>query len=47
MGVGTRAKTWRFTDINKDYQVKNFLSSYHGTMFDWVYSLAQLTRRVW
>lgn len=24
MGVGTRTKAWRFTDINKDYQVGHF-----------------------
>jgi myotubularin-related protein 6/7/8 len=23
MGVGTRTKAWRFTDINKDYSVRN------------------------
>lgn len=22
MGVGTRSKAWRFTDINKDYSVR-------------------------
>lgn len=27
MGVGTRTKAWRFTDINKDYSVCFF----HGT----------------
>jgi hypothetical protein len=24
MGVGSRTKAWRFTDINKDYQVRAF-----------------------
>ncbi len=23
MGVGTRSKAWRFTDINKDYTVRS------------------------
>lgn len=25
MGVGTRTKAWRFTDINKDYSVRSML----------------------
>lgn len=26
MGVGTRSKAWRFTDLNKDYSVRGFNS---------------------
>ena len=26
MGVGTRSKAWRFTDINKDYSVRHYCS---------------------
>lgn len=30
MGLGTRVKTWRFTEVNKDYAV--CLSALHGHM---------------
>ena len=46
MGVGTRTKAWRFTDINKDYQVKSFLCLVKDSIFDCIYSLAQLTHHV-
>jgi len=28
MGVGTRSKAWRFTDLNKDYNVRLFITFY-------------------
>ena len=28
MGVGTRSKAWRFTDLNKDYNVSLFMTFY-------------------
>lgn len=30
MGVGTRTKAWRFTDINKDYSVGRWLNFLRG-----------------
>ena len=28
MGVGSRTKAWRFTDINKDYKVRSAISAF-------------------
>jgi len=36
MGVGTRSKAWRFTDINKDYSVST-LSMHHLATFSELY----------
>jgi hypothetical protein len=34
MGVGTRSKAWRFTDLNKDYSVR-VLTLFHIAVFIW------------
>lgn len=44
MGLGTRSKAWRFTDINADFQVSPLISSLQPLLTRYVASSAHRTR---
>src|ERR1700761_6928677 len=44
MGVGTRTKAWRFTDINKDYTVSRILIPFKERAQDFRSSVTRIRR---